>query len=358
MNPNRVAVVRPDELTESEIDTWRGFQRADERLANPFLAPEFTLAVGRARADARVAVIKSGSSVAGFFAHERRALGVGRAIGWGIADCQGVVHSAGLRMDGKDLTAACGLSVLEFDHLLAYQPGFAAYHVVREPSPVIDLAAGFDDYVAQHPSLERQLRRSRRVAEREVGPLSFEFDVRDKQALRLVMEWKSAQYRRTGRFDRFARRSIAQIVEEMMDARDGGCSGTLSMLYAGGEPVAGHFGLRSQSVLCSWFPAFDVRFARYRPGLLLFRFLAEAAASQGIRHIDLGKGREPYKQELKNADVAVAEGWVERPTPAALLRRVQRAPRRFVMEFVLSRPALRAGARRALRGLGHVRTMG
>jgi CelD/BcsL family acetyltransferase involved in cellulose biosynthesis len=172
------------------------------------------------------------------------------------------------------------------------------------------------------------------------------------------MRWKSAQYRRTGRFDRFANRSVVQLVEDLTETRARGCSGTLSVLYAAGEPAAIHLGLRSETVLCSWFPGFDVRFAKYSPGLILLRRIAEASAAQGLRHIDLGKGREQYKENFKSSDIAVAEGWVERQTAAARLRRLQRAPRRFVMDFVLSRPALRRGARRALNGLGRVRTMG
>ena len=88
------------------------------------------------------------------------------------------------------------------------------------------------------------------------------------------------------------------------------------------------------------------------------RRIAEAAAASGLFRIDLGKGHEKYKEQFKNRDIAVAEGWVDRPTPAAVLRRVQRMPRRFLVDFVLSRPALRRGARRALRGLGYVRNMG
>ena len=352
----RTFVLRPDELTRTHVSRWRELQLADERLANPFLSPEFALAVGHARPNARVAVMEHDGEAVGFFPFERNAFGVGRALGFGIADCQGVVHARGVHWDALELTAACGLAVLEFDHLLAYQAPFVPHHVVSEKSPIIDLGAGFAHYIAEHSSLERQLRRSRRQVEREVGKLSFELEVDDGQALARLMAWKSAQYRRTGRFDRFARRPVAQIVEELMDVRSDGCRGMLSMLYADGIPMAAHYGLRSSTVLCSWFPAFDVRFSRYRPGLLLFRHLAEAAAAQGIRHIDLGKGHEQYKQELKNGDIEIAEGWVERPTPAAMVRRVQRAPRRFVLDFVLSRPALRRGARRALRSVGRVRT--
>jgi CelD/BcsL family acetyltransferase involved in cellulose biosynthesis len=354
----KVSVARPHELASSELDRWRDLQRSDQRLDNPFLSPEFTQVLGRARPNARVAVIEAGRHDMGYFSYEHGRLGVGRPIGAGIGDCQGVVHGPELQLGPSSLLAGCKLAVWEFDHLLAYQASFAPYHVVSERSPVIDLSSGFASYIADRPSLERQLRRSQRVLEREVGAITFDYDVRDMASLRMLMGWKSAQYRRTGRFDRFANRSIVQVVEDLMETRASGCSGRLSVLYAARQPVAAHFGLSSGSTLCSWFPAFDVRFARYRPGLLLFRRLAEASAARGLRHIDLGKGQEQYKQDFKSADIAVAEGWVEQRNLAARVRRLQRAPRRFVMDFVLSRPTLRRGARRALNGLGRVRTMG
>jgi CelD/BcsL family acetyltransferase involved in cellulose biosynthesis len=354
----KVSVARPHELGASELDRWRDIQRLDQRLDNPFLSPEFTHAVGRVRPNARVAVLQVGRQDAGYFSYEHGRLGVGRPIGAGICDCQGVVQRTEVQLDPYALLSGCKLAVWEFDHLLAHQASSEQYHTVSERSPVIDLSSGFSSYIADRPSLERQLRRSQRVLEREVGPITFDYDVRDMDSLRMLMGWKSAQYRRTGRFDRFANRSIVQVVEDLMDTRSTGCSGTLSVLYASGQPVAAHFGLRSGSVLASWFPAFDARFARYRPGLLLFRRLAEASAQLGLRQIDFGKGQEQYKQDFKNADIAVVEGWVERPTAAARWRRIQRAPRRLVMDFVLSRPNLRVGARRALMGLGYVRTMG
>ena len=354
----RVSVARPHELGASELDRWRELQRLDQRLDNPFLSPEFTRAVGHVRPDSRVAVIQTGQQDVGYFSYEHGRLGIGRPIGAGLSDCQGVVLRPDVQLDPNALLSGCKLAVWEFDHLLAHQASSGPYHVTRALSPAIDLSSGFAGYIAERPSLDRQLRRSERVLEREVGKITFDYDVRDPALLRMLMGWKSAQYRRTGRFDRFANPSIVRIVEDLMEARSIGCSGTLSVLYAADLPVAAHFGLRSGSVLASWFPAFDVRFARYRPGLLLFRRLAEASAQLGLRHIDFGKGEEQYKQDFKNADVAVVEGWVEQPGAVAGWRRVQRAPRRLVVDFVLSRPALRVGARKALMGLGYVRTMG
>jgi len=353
----KVSVARPHELDEVHLERWRGFQRSDERLLNPFLSPEFALAVGRARSTARVAVLDDGRGT-GYFAYERGWMGIGRPIGSGICDAQAVVNGPDMHWEAQELLRGCGLAVWEFDHLLAHQELLAPYHVVSERSPVIDLAGGFERYAAARRHRAKESRRVQRMLEREVGEVRTDFDVRDREVLRLLMRWKSAQYRRTGRFDRFANRAIVQVVEELMASRSEGCSGVLSALYAGGQPVAARFGLRSHHVLVGWFPAFDPSFAKYKPGSLLLWKVAEASAAHGVSRIDLGKGHEDYKRDFMNADVALAEGWVARRTPVAALRGVQRAPRRFVMDFVLSRPTLRLGARRALRGVGYVRTMG
>ena len=350
--------MRPHELGAAQLDRWRELQSIDERMANPFLSPEFALAVGRGRPEARVALLEDGGCVAGYFAYEHGWFGIGRPIGAGISDAQGVVHAIGLPWNAEELLAGCGLAVWEFDHLLGHQAPLAQCHAVSQRSPVIDLTGGYDAYLASHRHRAKEARRTQRMLEREVGEVRFDFDVRDQDLLHLLMGWKSAQYRRTGRFDRFANRWVVQMVDELMESRSAGCAGVLSVLYAADKPIAIRFGLRSYGTLCGWFPAYDVAFGKYKPGLLLLWKVIEAASGHGVRRIDLGKGHEDYKRDFKNADVALAEGWVERRTAVAMLRRVQRAPGRFVMDFVLSRPMLRVGARRALRGVGYLRTIG
>jgi CelD/BcsL family acetyltransferase involved in cellulose biosynthesis len=171
------------------------------------------------------------------------------------------------------------------------------------------------------------------------------------------MHWKSAQYRRTGRRDRFAVGWIRQLVFDLFETSSEGCSGVLSVLYARGEVVAAHFGLRSDSRLSCWFPAYDVRLARYSPGLSLHLKMAEEGAATGIRHLELGKGDEEYKLSLKSGDLIVGEGWADRPSAVAALRRARATARRHTLEFVLSRPALRQAARRTLARVGSLRSL-
>ena len=73
----QISVVRPGELGPSEIATWHSMQRQTRSLANPFLCPEFAVAVDNFRSNARVAVLADGSAIVGFFPFERRRSGVG-----------------------------------------------------------------------------------------------------------------------------------------------------------------------------------------------------------------------------------------------------------------------------------------
>src|SRR5208282_5762301 len=79
-----VSVVRPADLGVAEIDAWHAMQDQTESLANPFLSPEFTVAVARARPGTAVAVLTDSAGFAGFFPFERRRLGVGMPAGAGL----------------------------------------------------------------------------------------------------------------------------------------------------------------------------------------------------------------------------------------------------------------------------------
>jgi hypothetical protein len=52
---------------------------------------------------------------------------------------------------------------------------------------------------------------------------------------------------------------------------------------------------------------------------------------------------------------SIAEGWVERPSSVAMVRRVQRTPLRLLREVIMWHPALRRSAHRARERLGRLR---
>ncbi|MEV7468145.1 GNAT family N-acetyltransferase [Streptomyces kronopolitis] len=362
-----VAVYRPGELGGADRSAWTALQSrapalGSPQLANPFLSPEFAEAVDRCRGGVRVAVLHQEGRPAAFLPFQRSALGIGRAVGLGVSDAQGLVHRPGFGWDARELLRACGLSVLEFDHLVAGQQPFETASSVRHASPVIDVDQGFEAYLAglraRSPKFTRTTLAKERKLGRDVGPVRYVHDERDPAALPALMRWKSAQYRRTGRTDRFAKPWIVRLLRHLFHTRTDSFAGLLSVLYAGERPVAAHFGLRSDAVLGCWFPAYDPQFAKFSPGLVLHLRMAQAAAAESMAYLDLGRGAKDYKDSLKTRELTVSEGWVMRPHPVALGHRARRAPVRALRNAVLARPELFASADRVLKQWGRLRSGG
>jgi CelD/BcsL family acetyltransferase involved in cellulose biosynthesis len=354
-----ITVVRPGELGAAEIAAWHAMQGQTPSLANPFLSPEFAIAVGRLRPATRIAVITEGQDTTGFFAFERQALGVGVPIAWGLTDCQGLVHAPGAQWDAQALLKACGISVWQFDHLAAGQRGFSPYQAALHPSPVMDLSGGFGAYQAAlratSPSLLGGLSRKERKLTRETGDLHVGTDTLDADALRTLMGWKSDQYRRTGRLDRFSQPWIIELIDSLHATRGTSLRGLLSVLYAGGKPVAAHFGLQAGPILSYWFPAYDVSFARYSPGLILQLKVAEEVAATGVQLIDLGKGKMQYKESTKSYDLFVAEGIVASRSPLGVAHWARRAPQAWAIRQIRANPALFRAADTVLRRGARIR---
>ncbi|MGC9539713.1 GNAT family N-acetyltransferase [Streptomyces sp. UG1] len=349
-----------DELSPALRRVWHGAMDDSPQYANPFLSPQFAMAIARHRPGARVAVLREGGEPVGFLPYQRGTFGVGRAIGLGLSDCQALVHRPGITWDTRELLRACGMSVFEFDHLVEEQGPFARHVTGTFASPVIDLQhdeRGYAEWLRRtSPRLTKSTLAKERRMGRDIGEVRFVFDERDPRMLRRLMEWKSAQYRRTGRMDRFARPWIVHLVDDLFHTRDDHFTGVLSVLYAGDRPVAAHFGPRSRTVLATWFPAYDPEFRRYSPGLIMHLRLAEAAGAHGVTCVDLGRGDMEYKDWLKTRELRVGEGFAVRPHPVATAHRMWRRPVRGLRNTVLAHPGLRQPADRLLKTVGSLRT--
>ena len=333
-------------------------QRQTEALANPFLCPEFAIAVDKFRPDARVAVIADGPEITGFFPFERRRLGIAVPIGAGLNDCQGLIHAPGMEWDAKELLRACKIVAWQFDHLVDGQRPFDHYKMAVAPSPVIDLSDGFAAYReklrVKSPQFCKDIERKTRKLEREVGELDFAVDSRDIAELRTLMGWKSDQYRKNGWPDVFDRAWIVDLVDYLFSTHNDRFSGLLSVLYAARMPVAAHFGLRAGHVLAHWFPAYDAHFGRQSPGLIQHLRMAEATAGLGIRLIDLGTGLGRYKEALRSYDLFVAEGLVARGALVASAHRTGGALTGQVRRKIKQYPPLFRAADRLLRHYGRI----
>jgi CelD/BcsL family acetyltransferase involved in cellulose biosynthesis len=346
----KIEICHPTELGQSEVDRWRSIQRADPALASPFLAPEFTVVAGALNPHVRVGVLFDGTQIVGFFPFERGGLGIGTPICPGHNNAQGLIGVTGLDWEPRGLLRACGLVVWEFDHLVEGQRPFERYENARVAAPMMDLSAGVEPWL-QHLRCRKSkfgdLTRRRRKLAREVGEERFVFTSDDPRALHTVMKWKSDQYLRTGWSDRFASSRTVELLELLLDTRTESFSGVLSMLYVGDEPVAGHFGLRSDHVMAYWFPSYNRHLSAYAPGMIMILDLAEAAHAAGIDRVEMGPGGEDYKRWFCNRDLFVTRGCVVRPSLSGGLHWATRASMNRVHRVVVEHPSLHLTAQRA-----------
>ena len=343
-----ITVLPGRELSQNLADKWRALQASNAYLAPPYFCPEFTSAVASVRDDVHFAIMENHGKVAAFFPYQSQGR-CGQPVGGPVCDFQGIVCGPNFEVDVLRLLKACKLHAFDFDHMLTLQSGFGLHARGLEVSPRIDISQGYAAYVAERRSAgSQQIKKCgnlmRRI-EREVGPLSFVAHSDDAGLLGKVLAWKSAQYMRTGQSDLFAVPWVRSLVERIhaIDAR--GFAGCLSLLYAGDRLVAGHFGIRTPSVWHYWFPAYDMRFSKYSPGLLLLLKITEHAAALGTKHIDLGKGMSLYKERLMNARTVVSYGSVEVPSLLKFKRTIGRyvwtRARKAILNSPIEGPARR-----------------
>lgn len=341
-------------LSGRERERWLELRAAEPTYASPFLHPAFAEAVARSRDGVEVAVLERAGAPVGFLAFQRR--GSGRSAepaGGTMADVQAAVVERDLSWDVAGALEACGLDLLEYDHMLADRPELRDHHAYEDDAPTIDLSGGFDAFrrtvEATGTSIFRQLERKARKLEREVGPLRFELRAEGSDALATLIDWKRRRVRDQGFADPLGDPRIERLVGEVRRAREPGFEGLLSVLWAGGEPVAAHLGVLGESVLASWIPAFDSRFGRYSPGSILHLEMCREAAAAGIARVDLGRGENRLKERLSTGAFRLAVGAVERRP----VHRAIRAGRTRLRAAVLSGPL----GEPLRRGLRRVRTM-
>ena len=243
-----------------------------------------------------------------------------------LSDAQAVVHREEFEWDARELLKDCGLDVLGISPADRAAVEWAGRRVNRvRRAPIIDLTRGYEEYTADHKTTVKSIGAHRRRLQRDLGVVRFEPQSADPHALDLLREWKSAQYRRTDRWDRSvgtvgrppARGALTEPGRRL-------CRCHVGAARRGPGIVGLHFGLRTDSTLSYWFPTYDRAAARYSPGLVLLLMIVEAAAASGIRRVALGPGDEEYKRRLMTGELRVADGRFERLSPVALVRRLRK----------------------------------
>jgi CelD/BcsL family acetyltransferase involved in cellulose biosynthesis len=352
----RVNVIHPSELGSSETAAWHLMQKATPVLADPFLTPEYAMAVGRLRPQSRVAVLQDGQNVVGFFPFEVRRLSTGVPISGWLSSCQGVVHAPDVPMDIGLVLRRSGLAAWRFDNLVEDPAGFRPHEAEFSCAPTIDLTAGFDAYWARLREQDlhfcKEIERKTRKLSRDRGEVRLEADCRDPAVLDLLMRWKSEQYQQTNHVDRFARPWVAELLHATLNERNSYLTGMLSVLYSGDQPVAIQLGLRTGGLLSGWFTGYDQEFNKYSPGLIQLKLMTEALRGAGIDTLHMGKGAKSTARAFKTGDIQLGSGTVTAGSALGHAHRLASDARQRALQFARKNRALHEVADVILRRTG------
>lgn len=341
----RSEIIRASELDSEHVALWNTLRRklADRASSGPcpiahagdtpFLHPAYAQVLGRRRDRVQVCVLREDGEVVGYFPFERHRSGVGRPAGGRVCDVQAVIAREGYMPSPGELKKACGVRVLHFEQLLAPQTWVDSAELLIREARHIDLSGGFEAYAeGRQDAGSSQLKktaRKRRKLEREVGDIQFEWHTTDDSAFKQLLEWKKAQRRATGTFDVLQFRWVVDCLDRIRSTQTEDFAGVMSTLRVDGQLAAVHLGMRTRTALHHWFTAYNGDLYKYSPGLILFVDLAEAAARQGIRRIDVGRGDEEWKQSFASFESGVAAGAIDSRPLHSLARAGVLAARRW-----------------------------
>ena len=308
-------IIKPDQLTGDEIREWTRLARSNSALCSPFFMPEFTQATGFVHGGVRVVIAEQDGVPVGFlpFQHERRGQRV--AVGGSLNDFQGLISDADADCDFAELLRHAGIDLLNCSKLLDWQAQMSPFILRRNPSPIIDLSAGFEGWESglKDNGCEqlKQLARKERKLGRECGDVRFKFHTTSDSVLQTLVRWKRDQYSRTGELDVFSLNWPAHLLSHLLSS-DSPLQPVLSALYAGKVLVAAHYGLSNASVCHWWFPGYDPEYGKYSPGKILLRHILKESASRGITRFDFGAGDESYKDSFANNSVDICRTVIDR----------------------------------------------
>src|SRR5262245_31212240 len=172
-----VSLIHPKDLDGAVLGAWRRMRAADARYASPFLSPEFALACGEVREDARVLVVR-GDDGAVDMVLPLQVVGTGlaRPLGAPLNDVNGPgcsMRGIGAELGGV-LAQAGGAGYVFTGWRGAHQSSDVKLRT-REGSAVADLSRGFTSYLEMqremHPKHFKKMRRLVRQGESLFGKM-------------------------------------------------------------------------------------------------------------------------------------------------------------------------------------------
>ncbi len=301
-----VSLVRPDAVPFDVKLRWRAALIGQSGWSSPFLTPEFAIAVGAVRQDARIIIARDHNGQIGILAVHQCLGGYARPLAAPMSDHQAFITEAGFAADITDILKAAGLGALPFTALNDPKGQVCHQPTANTVSHLVDLRAGSAPYFTRQGKIHgrhfKKMRQRARAAQRDHGTVELVLDSQREEDFAFLVQHKRAQYRRTRKGDVLASRWIPALLRHLWQ-EGGRVRVVLNMLYLGGKPAAAEIGLYCEGTYHSWIAAYDPAFSRYSPGLLLLEGVIQNARKLSISQIDLGAGHDHYKKYYANDEI-------------------------------------------------------
>lgn len=316
-----VKSIHPSVLSAQELAAWSALVSAQPAFGNPLLGPDFALAVGAVREDARVAVYRAGETVVGFLPHHRRPGGLARPLGAPLSDYHGLIAGPDLGLTGARALELAGLSAYRFTGLVDPHGVFQDAAVGVASGYAIALTTSPEAYLeglrAASPKRFKNWRRLDNKMERELGPVRIEASD-DPAVYEQVMDWKREQLIRTGVAD-FLRPEWTRQLLAGFFAATGPLRGLTLTLWAGDRLVAGHFGVTQNGWYHPWVASTNPDLGEFSPGQTFLMRAIAAMPGLGLTTYDLGPSHDHYKRHYAAPSQTVGEGTAVAATAAGRL---------------------------------------
>jgi CelD/BcsL family acetyltransferase involved in cellulose biosynthesis len=338
-------------VTAAEVISWSEVDSAlrnrfvtlratQQDFKTPFFSLGFLDCVHAARGDVDVIVMEDGDQVVGMLPIHR--LGrVAVPAGRFLNDAHNVIADSQTQLDWLWTLDRCNLKSFDFHALVGSRYGMRETSILgNTQSFSADLGTSSVKFLqaleSDHGTIRRQEQKTRKM-QREIGPVTLELDCRDPALLEQAIQWKSNQYQRTNILDLFKphwTRTLMYLMHEKPPVQMAvtPTRGVLSVLRAGEEVVAMHYGMVESGLLHYWFPAYDPKFACYSPGTALFKSIVRASTDAGIHCIDMGYGEQPYKRKQTDTITLVSHGCVSTSGRYRTWRRAVHAATKLVKQ--------------------------
>lgn len=306
----------PAQLTDAEVSDWRALQASCWNFDTPLLSPDFAKLIATSRKDVRCGLIYEGDVLQAVIAGHLNGRGEMIPLGAPLCDYTGPMIRAEASVTAEQ--------VLKLAEIVRYKTSFAIIpkagrrqsdknqqdygHVIalNGQSPEVYLEA----HRAANAKRFKNMRRLLNKMERDLGPIEFFHGTPSIADFKVLMAWKSDQFKSEGLLDitqaAHARRILdAALLQTPIQPADLG--GFFTGLKVNGKLVAGHFGIRQGENFHPWISAYDPASEEYSPGVLFLYRCVEEMNTMGLQIYDLAEGHDSYKKYFAEPLRAVAK---------------------------------------------------